>query len=116
MNIKTPPYMALLYLMLKLVIQSSNWLFSIFLPQLYQRWKWPSYGEEGGGGGESSIVLKCALTFEHARQSFCETMIWLTNYSFTKRNLYLHGIWYHPLQVTTCMTSRKPPCLFCRPD
>jgi hypothetical protein len=107
MNIKTPPHMEFLYLMLKSVIQS-NWLFSIFLHQLYQTRKWPSMKEK-----DCSIVLKCAQTFEHTRQSFCKTTIWLTNYSFTDRNLCLYGIWYHPLQVTTCMTSRKPPCLFC---
>jgi hypothetical protein len=59
------------------------------------------------------LYLKCAHTFEHTHQSFCKTTIWLTNYSFTKRTLCLQGIWYHPLQGTTCMTSRKPPCLFC---
>jgi len=106
MNIKIAPCMEFLHLMLKLVIQSSNWLFSIFLPQLYQTWKWPSMQKK-----KKSIVLKCAHTFEHTRQSFCKT-IWLTNYSFTKRNLCLQGIWYHPLQGTTSMTCRKPR-LFC---
>jgi hypothetical protein len=66
-----------------------------------------------------SSVLKCAQTFEHTRQSFCETVIWLTNYSFTKRNqtsaskvsgTFLHDIQEATMFVLFCnLTTRTIP-------